>query len=68
MSASALERLLFLFSSITVARYHLSQIESISVARGISISGESFFRGTNLIKLGTHPIEIIENSLYDQYS
>ena len=68
MRASTLERLLFLFSSITVVKYHLSEAVSTSEERGISISGESFFTGNNRIKLGTHHTEIIENCRYDVYS
>ena len=66
MSASDDEILVFLSSSITDARKLRSQTKSRSGARGMSIRGESFLFGYNLIKDGTSAIDIIEKWEYEE--
>ena len=66
MSASDDEILVFLSSSMTDARKLRNPTKSRSGERGISIRGESFLFGYNLINDGTSAIDIMEKREYEE--
>jgi hypothetical protein len=66
MSASDDDMFVFLSSSMTDARKLRSATKSRSGERGISMRGESFLFGYNLINNGTSAIDIIEKREYDE--